>query len=813
MVGKSRKRLNYAVDMDEDFPAPNLTPAQLKRLAQETEKKRLLAESSTTNFSILRGYTSTNNVGKKSSMRSLLSASSTSSRSHRSLKSEKMNKSKTRKLSFGKKKNGNSETNTITTVTEEGGDDDEQVAQLNESTHSENGNTESSSDKQEKEKKSIGRLVDMAKGGVSESQPPGMHSENSSLTSASDEQSDESDESDESDSHADMEDNLDDASVDKESQAGSQTSKKSLDTYKTKNTQNGPDTLKPEKSKKLFQLNAKQTKIAIIAIVVIAVIIVSITVAMTVGGLKGLREEVMQESYQTNNRTSMPTIYRTMYPTAGPKSLRDSSNKIIPTMTPSSNLKTTLLPIATVPNRKRGSSSTISPTSIETLMPSSSPSFSVNDEPSIKQHTLLTSQPVSFNVYSKENPSVSPSVSTKSQKPTTSIITTKNIDVPATQSSTDKKSITSDKIDTERNKTWNITATVLTPFFDEYSKRHSYGISQSYDGSRMAISMPFANNSIGVVVIYDYDQNEWVEIITLRGLFKRDIFGYSMSLSSDGKAIAIGGNGQNRNGYVKVYSETNSGIWEQMGNNLQMLSDGARGANFGFSISLARGGKFIAVGAPFASRNGLSSCGRVEFFSFNELNGQWSSFGDGFDGKSKNDWFGFSVDLAGKYLIVGAPKSSYVRVYRMQENNVTNWDLFGEDIHGKQESDYFGQTVSISDDGNRICIGAPMNSEIGSRSGVVYVYDNFNDSYFEESGGYIFGSENSELGKIISLSGDGEKIVVGGSEARLFTLQAGVWKGTRLDVEKNIEDVVVNISSDGSKIAVIAQPGEAISFS
>lgn len=91
---------------------------------------------------------------------------------------------------------------------------------------------------------------------------------------------------------------------------------------------------------------------------------------------------------------------------------------------------------------------------------------------------------------------------------------------------------------------------------------------------------------------------------------------YSVSLSDDGKTLAIGtrsndGNG-NDSGYVRVYAYEDktggsffgSGTWSQIGDDIVSEHDNDR---FGWSVSLSHSGRSVAVGAPYSDVHGDSS--------------------------------------------------------------------------------------------------------------------------------------------------------------------------------------------------------------
>ena len=152
-----------------------------------------------------------------------------------------------------------------------------------------------------------------------------------------------------------------------------------------------------------------------------------------------------------------------------------------------------------------------------------------------------------------------------------------------------------------------------------------------------------------------------------------DQSGYSISLSSDGNIVAIGapyndGNGEN-SGHVRVYEFKNN-VWEKIGKAI----DGEAGEDYsGKSISLSSDGKTVAIGSEFNNgKNGISS-GHVRVFKYDKISNEWNRIGQVIEGDAAGDMFGASVSLSsdGKTVAIGASLnngengygSGHVRVY------------------------------------------------------------------------------------------------------------------------------------------------------
>ena len=131
-----------------------------------------------------------------------------------------------------------------------------------------------------------------------------------------------------------------------------------------------------------------------------------------------------------------------------------------------------------------------------------------------------------------------------------------------------------------------------------------YGSSVSidYDGDRVAIG-GYDNDGTGTdaghVRVYSWDGSSWSQLGSdIDGEASGDQFGFSVSLDSDGDRLAVGGNQNDANGsntgHVRVFSWDGSS-WSQLGSDI----DGETCSNlFGYSVSLDSDGDRVAIGGP-----------------------------------------------------------------------------------------------------------------------------------------------------------------------------------------------------------------------
>ena len=255
-----------------------------------------------------------------------------------------------------------------------------------------------------------------------------------------------------------------------------------------------------------------------------------------------------------------------------------------------------------------------------------------------------------------------------------------------------------------------------------------YSISLSANGNVVAIGAPYndeADVNAGHVRIYDWNGTAWSQRgFDIDGEAEGDWFGHSVSLSENGSVVAIGainndGAGGDA-GHVRIY-EWNGTVWSQLGGNINGEDVGDQS---GYSVSLSANGRVVAIGATDNDDSGQSA-GHVRVY---ELNGTvWSQLGGNINGEAAGDRSGFSVSLSanGRVVAIGAPTNSGSGLYhghvQVYELNGATWVPRGLDIDGEAIKDFSGR-VSLSEYGSVVAIGAAGNDESGDNAGNVRVF-------------------------------------------------------------------------------------------
>ena len=183
-------------------------------------------------------------------------------------------------------------------------------------------------------------------------------------------------------------------------------------------------------------------------------------------------------------------------------------------------------------------------------------------------------------------------------------------------------------------------------------------VALSADGLVLVASAPRSDanglEDSGEVVVFRHESTVWKQVGSrLSGEAAGDWFGTDVSISADGKTIAAGAwlNDSNGpfSGHARIFSLVDN-EWEQLGNTIVGESDQDQA---GHSVSLSSDGRTLAVGAiRNDGRNGINS-GHVRVFTLNESD--WVQIGLDIDGEAGEDYFGISASLAGDgaSLVIG----------------------------------------------------------------------------------------------------------------------------------------------------------------
>jgi hypothetical protein len=255
----------------------------------------------------------------------------------------------------------------------------------------------------------------------------------------------------------------------------------------------------------------------------------------------------------------------------------------------------------------------------------------------------------------------------------------------------------------------------------------------------------------------------WSQYASFEGPDSGDQSGYSVSLSADGNAVAVGApNNDGANGAdsgsVRVYDWNGTDYLKR--GTLDIDGESSYDQS-GFSVSLSSDGTTVAVGSPLndGSGNLTPNSGSVRLYKVDvtnavtytssnsnvaEINGNLLII-KGVDGSSNITSTQSDTTINGVLTVNG---TSYTLVYTIgsggsnQTSTITSalstiipppgfstltygssWSQKGSDIDGEFAGDQSGYSVSMSTDGSVVAVGAPYNyGATGRDSGQVRVY-------------------------------------------------------------------------------------------
>jgi len=291
------------------------------------------------------------------------------------------------------------------------------------------------------------------------------------------------------------------------------------------------------------------------------------------------------------------------------------------------------------------------------------------------------------------------------------------------------------------------------------------GAPQDFFGSKIAISSNTALISAyqdddkgadsGSAYVFFRTGTNWVQQAKLTAAdgTSNDWFGCSVSLAGETALVGAYKDDDKGADFGSVYVFTRTGTtWSQQAK--LTAADGTSNDWFGCSVSLA--GETALVGAYKDDDKGADSGSAYVFFRTGTT---WSQQAKliASDGTS-NDWFGCSVSLTGDTALVGAYKdddkgadsgSAYVFL-----RTGTTWSQQAKLIASDGTSnDWFGFSVALA--GNTALIGAYQDDDKGADSGSAYVFLRTETTWSQQAKLMASdGATSDYFGYSVSLAGD-----------------------------------------------------------
>jgi hypothetical protein len=245
-----------------------------------------------------------------------------------------------------------------------------------------------------------------------------------------------------------------------------------------------------------------------------------------------------------------------------------------------------------------------------------------------------------------------------------------------------------------------------------------------------------------------------------------DSFSYNaVSISNDGDTAIVGAYNEDTtaSNAGSAYIFTRSGTsWSQQAK--IQASDAQATDYFGYSVAISGDGNTAIVSA-YAEDTTATWAGSA--YIFTRSGASWSEQAkiQGSDVEAYSA-FGISVSISndGDTAIIGsyAEDSEAGSVYIFTRSG-TSWSEQAElNASDAQAGDNFGYSVSISNDGDKVIVGAANEDTGGSNAGAAYVFTRSGASWSQQA--KIQASDkgaNDKFGTSVSISNDGDTAIVG----------------------------------------------------
>ncbi|WP_203249965.1 DUF4347 domain-containing protein [Cysteiniphilum marinum] len=316
----------------------------------------------------------------------------------------------------------------------------------------------------------------------------------------------------------------------------------------------------------------------------------------------------------------------------------------------------------------------------------------------------------------------------------------------------------------ELNDEWETKASI-TGGSSGYKMGHAVAISDS--GDRIIVSEPKSSTDTGGrVKVYSFDGSNLTQLGNTITISDDKFVGHSVAISDDGQRIAVTSidviTPSLSKNLVRIFKyDLALETWVQIGSDITSSSNFSHAQTF---VSLDEMGEHVAIKMANLSES------IVKVYQYQEVSDQWQIVGADLDSVTEALATGEAISISddGKTVAVGYEyydsNVGLVRVYHY-DDNLSAWTRLGGDLSNGLAGSYFGNSVSISDDGMKLVVGEKYadNGLSPARDGrfTVYAYNTSSTSW--ETLGQFFGNPGEELGKSVSISGDGRAVAVGAS--------------------------------------------------
>jgi hypothetical protein len=224
--------------------------------------------------------------------------------------------------------------------------------------------------------------------------------------------------------------------------------------------------------------------------------------------------------------------------------------------------------------------------------------------------------------------------------------------------------------------------------------------------STLVVGAPGDNSEIGAVWVFVLQSGSYTQVAKLVGTGHSGTprQGFAFDVTSDCSTIAVGGPGDNNNvGAVWVFVSSGTNTWSQQGSKL-VGSNPSRSPKIGTSLSLSSSGDRLAIGGPWNNFTGAT-------WIFDRASGSWSEtayirFSTSYTYSAQG--LGLALASNGNTLYISAPNEGpgvgIIKTYTYSGgvwSSANSWNPTG---YG--DTPRVGVRITLSSDGSTLVAGA-----------------------------------------------------------------------------------------------------------
>lgn len=331
---------------------------------------------------------------------------------------------------------------------------------------------------------------------------------------------------------------------------------------------------------------------------------------------------------------------------------------------------------------------------------------------------------------------------------------------------------------TRSGSTWSQQA-LLSASDKSAGDQFGYSVAISNDGNTVCIGAPYNDISgtvgdAGQTYIFVRSGTTWSQQAVLSASDKAasDRFGYNVAISADGNTICIGAilhdaGGSSNAGQAYIFIRTGT-TWSQQA--ILVASDKVFNDQFGTTVAISGDGNTVCIGAPNHDVRGFNDAGQAYIFIRSGTTWSQQAILSASDAATY-DYFGWSVSLSndGNTVCIGNIDANPDGVTNAGQAHIfirsgTTWSeqaiISASD---KAASEQFGQSVAISDDGNTVCVGAYGKTVSGlGYVGQAYIFTRSSTIWNQQAILSASDKAGSDwFGYSVAISGDSGTICIG----------------------------------------------------